>query len=417
MVPDTRAILGVWLLGGVLALAGALAYAELAALRPQAGAEYVYLREAFGPLAAFLTGWTSFVAGFSGAIAASALALADYVGRFFPLAGDARPIATLPLPFLALSVSPRALVALACIALLAGVHIRGLGPGRVVQNTLAALKVSGLLLLLVAGFSIGHVAAPPIAAVEVSSTSVGVLLALVPVMFTYSGWNAATYVAGEIRDPGRNVPLALALGTGTVIVIYMALNLLYLQALGASGLSSVQGSLLDQVAERLFSFGVGDAVALFTIISIAASVSAMTLAGPRVYYAMAQDRLFVSRAAHVHRRFHTPAAAILLQAIWSSVLVLSGTLSQLVSYTGFAVVLFSGIAVAGLFVLRWREPLADRPFKVWGYPFTPGVFVLAAVVMVANEWWNRPGSALAGTAVILAGLPVYLFYTRRRPVS
>ena len=390
LVPSPGAMIGVWLAGGALALAGAMAYAELAAVRPHAGGEYVYLRDAFGPLAAFLTGWTSFIAGFSGAIAASAVALADYVTRFVPAASHARPA-----------------IALAAIAALTLIHVRGLGPGRLVQNLLAGLKVTGIVLIVALGFSFGHgetshlTASAPVSAVPW-------LLALVPVMFSYSGWNAAAYVAEEVRDPARNVPLALGLGTLAVVVVYVALNALYLYALPVHELAAVPGGrLIDTVADRLFGSAIGNLLALFTIVSLSASVSAMVLAGPRVYFAMARDGMFVRAAGRVHPRFHTPAAAIVAQSLWSSVLVLSGTLSQLVSYTGFAVVLFSAIAVIALFVLRRHDAAEDRPFDAIGYPWAPALFVVASVVMLGNELWTNPVPTLAGSALILAGVPVY----------
>jgi basic amino acid/polyamine antiporter, APA family len=410
---DGRAMLALWLLGGAFAFMGAMAYAELAALRPRAGGEYVYLREAFGPLAAFLTGWTSFVAGFSGAIAASSVALADYVGRFVPMAGDATPLVTLPLPLAPIALSARALVALAVIAVLTGIHVRGLGPGRVVQNGLAAIKVAALLAVVAVGFAAGRGAAPTAAPQRV--TGAGMLLALVPIMFTYSGWNAATYVAEEVRSPTRNVPLALGLGTLTVVAIYLALNLLYLHALPVDELASVPGGrLIDTVAERLFGFAAGDLVAAFTIVSIAASISAMIIAGPRVYFAMARDGLFPAAAERIDPQSRVPVIAIVAQSAWSGVLVLAGSLAQLVSYTGFALVLFSGIAVAALFVLRRRAPGAPRPFKAWGYPAAPAIFVAACAVMVANDLWRNPRTSAAGLAVIAAGLPVYA-WMRRRP--
>jgi APA family basic amino acid/polyamine antiporter len=326
MVPHGAAILWVWLAGGALAFAGAMAYAELSALRPRAGGEYVYLREAYGPLAAFLTGWTSFVAGFTGAIAASAVALAGYLGRFVPAAANSTPIFTVPLPLLPLIVSPRSIVALATIAILSFIHIRGLGPGRIVQNVLAGLKVSALVAIIALGFTIGT--GSPAAITAGASVPVsGMLLALVPIMFTYSGWNAAVYVAEEVRDPGRNVPLALGLGTAAVIVIYVALNALYLYVLPVAELAALPGGrLLDVVGERLFGAGAADAIAIFTIVSLSASISAMTLAGPRVYYAMAKDGLFLPAAARVHPKYRTPAAAIVAQGLWSSILVLCGTL-------------------------------------------------------------------------------------------
>jgi APA family basic amino acid/polyamine antiporter len=406
-VPSPGPMIGVWLLGGALAFAGAMAYAELAALRPHAGGEYVYLREAYGRPLAFLTGWTSFVAGFTGAIAASAVALADYVGRFVPAAADPRPLLTVPLPWSPLVFSPRNLLALAVVAALSYIHIRGLGPGRLVQNLLAGLKVAFLVFFIAVGFSFGRGSLDRPAADAVPVTA-GWLLALVPVMFTYSGWNAAAYVAEEVRRPGRNVPLALGLGTVAVIVIYLALNLLFLYALPISELAALEsGRLIDSVAERLFGFVAGDILAVFTIVSIAASISAMVMAGPRVYYAMARDGLFVQAAERVHPRFRTPAVAIVAQAIWSGILVLSGTLSQLVSYTGFAVILFSAVAVAAVFVLRWRHPDETRPFRAWGYPVAPAVFVLASTVIVANELWRNPGTSAAGLAIIALGLPVY----------
>jgi len=407
LVPHPGVLFGVWVLGGLLSLAGAMAYAELAAARPRAGGEYVYLGEAFGRLPAFLTGWTSFVAGFSGAIAASAVGLAEYVGRFVPAAGDATPLLTLPLPFIPLVVSRKALVAISAISVLALIHVRGLGPGRLVQNTLAILKVTGLVLFVALGLSLGHGAAANLSAAGASTTASGVLLALVPIMFCYSGWNAAAYVAEEIRDPGRNVPRALALGTAAVTLIYLALNVLFVYAFPVSELGGLRGGLLGGTSDRLFTFGLADWIAAFTIVSIAASISAMTIAGPRVYFAMARDGLFFARAARVHPRFRTPAYSIAAQALWSAVLVLSGSLSQLLSYTGFAVVLFSGVAVASLFVLRWRDRRIDRPYSTWGYPVAPALFVLAAAVLVINEIASRPGSALTGLAIMAAGVPVY----------
>jgi basic amino acid/polyamine antiporter, APA family len=414
MVPHGGAILFVWFLGGALAFAGAMAYAELAALRPRAGGEYVYLRDAFGPLAAFLTGWTSFVAGFSGAIAAGALALADYVGRFVPAASSDASLLTIPIPFLPLIFSPKSLVALAAIAALSLIHMRGLGPGSFVQNILAAVKTLALVAFVALGFSLGTGDAGQVLAGE-SAPVGGMMLALIPIMFSYSGWNAAAYVAEEVRNPGRNVPLALGLGTAVVIVIYLALNALYLYAMPVTELASLGDvRLIDRSAERLFGFVAGDIIAVFTIVSLAASISAMVLAGPRVYYAMARDGMFLPGAARVHAQFHTPVSAILAQGVWSGILVLSGTLTQLVSYTGFAVVLFSGIAVSALFVLRRREPNAPRPFRAWGYPWAPAIFVLASAAMVVNEIIRNGSTALLGMVVIALGVPVYYLF-RRKP--
>lgn len=413
-VPSGWAMFGVWILGGALAFTGAMAYAELAALRPHAGGEYVYLREAYGRVAAFLSGWTSFVAGFSGAVAAGAVALADYIGRFAPAAGDRTPLLSLPLPGFPLVLTPQALVAIAVIVAVSFVHVHG--SGRLVHNLLAGLKVSAIAIFVAIGLTLGAGSFANVASTHVvASPAAGWMLALIPVMFTYSGWNAAAYVAEEIRDPGRNVPIALGAGTLTVVGIYLSLNLLYLYAMPLADLASLDGRLTDIVAERLFGFAAGNLIAMFTIVSIAASISAMVWAGPRVYYAMACDGVFLRSAGRVHPRHRTPVLAIVAQAVWSSVLVLSGTLSQLVNYTGFAVVLFSAVAVLSLFVLRFREPHAARPFRAWGYPIAPAFFVLASLTMVVYQVWNSPETSLWGLGVIVAGFPVYWLFARAQP--
>jgi APA family basic amino acid/polyamine antiporter len=425
--PNPWLFLGVWAAGGALAFMGAMAYAELAAFRPRAGGEYVYLRAAYGRLAAFLTGWTSFVAGFSGAIAASSVFLAIYLDRFIPGAGDATPLFTIPLPWVPLVFSRQALVALATIFLMSWIHLRGIGPGRVMGNILATLKVLALLMFIALGLSFGAGSASNLhdpAAAPVSLTAW--LLALIPVMFAYSGWNAASYIAEEIRDPSRNVPRALALGTAAVIAVYVLLNLLYLFVLPVGQLAKVEGSVLDVIADRLLNQMAGNVMGLVSVVSLAASISANIFAGPRVYYAMARDGFFLPSAARVHPRFRTPAAAILAQAVWSSLLVLTGSGSALTTYTGFAVILFSGVAVAALFVLRRREPDAPRPFKAWGYPIAPAIFTITSALIVINALWTdlvRPvatggswGPAAAGLVVIAMGLPVY-FLLRGRPSS
>lgn len=405
-VPNPTWFLAAWLTGGLLALAGAFAYAELAAFRPHAGGEYVYLREAYGRPAAFLTGWTSFVAGFSGAIATSAVVFAGYLGRFVPSAADATPLLTLPLGPITLTVSRQVLVALSLIALMSWIHRRGIGPGRLVGNVLASLKITALVVFVIVGFSFGHGSFSNVTAGgSIAPTSW--LLALIPVMFTYSGWNAAAYVAEEIRNPSRNVPRALAIGTGAVIMIYMALNLLYLYVLPVDELAKVPANALDFIADRLLGSIAGAVMAVIALISLSASVSAMVLVGPRVYYAMARDGLFFKQAARVHPKYRTPSVSIMAQALWSGVLLLSGTAGQLVSYTGFAVVLFAGVAVAAVFVLRWQRPDEERPFRAWGYPIAPGVFALASMLIVVNAVWRDPGPSLSGLLVMAAGVPVY----------
>ena len=416
-VPNPWLFLSTWLAGGALAFAGAMAYAELATLRPRAGGEYVYLDAAFGRVAAFLTGWTSFVAGFSGAIATSAAVLAFYLGRFVPGAASDAPLLVVPIPWVPLTVSRQTLVALGVIGLMCSIHVRGVGPGRIVGNLLAALKVTALVAFIAVGLTVGSGSAANLQAAAGPVSPASWLLALVPVMFTYAGWNAASYVAEEIRDPGRNVPLALALGTTAVVVIYLLLNVLYLYVFPVGSLAAVKGSILDVIADRLLGSRAGNVMGVVSIISLAASISAMTIAGPRVYYAMARDGVFLPAAARVHPRYRTPAISIVAQSIWSGLLVLSGGASALGRYTGFAVILFSGVAVMALFVLRSREPAAPRPFKALGYPVAPAVFVLASLLIVVNAIYRDPRPSGAGVLIILAGVPLYALFARRLPAS
>jgi len=400
-VPRPLWFLATWLAGGALAFAGAMAYAELATVRPRAGGEYVYLDAAFGRLAAFLTGWTSFVAGFSGATAASAMVFAFYLGRFMPAA----------------SVHP-SFVAIALIAAMAWIHVRGVGPGRIVGNVLAALKVTALVLFIALGFALGTGSTANLSVNAGPAHATSWLLALVPVMFTYTGWNAATYVAEEIRDPDRNLPRSLAIGTATVVAIYALLNALYLYVMPIGSLAAVRGSVLDVIADRLLGSRAGNVMGVVSLVSLAASISAMTIAGPRVYFAMARDHVFFAPAARLHPRYQTPAIAIVSQALWSSVLVVSGGADALIRYTGFAVVLFSGIAVVALFVLRSRNPNDARPFTAWGYPVVPAVFAGTMFAIVVNAISSDPVPSGAGVLIILAGVPVYaLFALRARAMT
>jgi APA family basic amino acid/polyamine antiporter len=422
-VPHPWMFLAVWVIGGVLAFAGAMAYAELAALRPRAGGEYVYLRAAYGPLAAFLTGWTSFVAGFAGAIAASAVVTVLYLDRFIPGVANATPFFTVPIPFLPLSFSRQTLVATAAVWLFAFVHIRGVGPGRVVVNVLTTLKVTALLVFIAIGFSFGVGNSENLQQAAAPVVATGWLFALIPVMFTYSGWNAAAYMAEEIRDPGRNVPLALGAGTLAVVAIYLLLNTLYLYVMPVGELAAVRGSVLDVVADKLLGVQAGHIMGVVSIISLAAGINAWTFVGPRVYYAMARDGVFFPSAARVHAKYKTPAASIVAQALFATVLILTGSLDKLTTYVGFAITLFAGIAVAAVFVLRAREPEAPRPFKALGYPIAPAIFVLASALIVLNALWsdlvipvvrNQPwGPTAVGVLVIAAGLPLYFLFARR----
>ena len=416
-IPDAPWFLAAWVGGGVLAFMGAMAYAELAALRPKAGGEYVYLREAFGPLAGFLTGWTSFVAGFSGAMAASAVFLIVTLNRFIPGIADDTPLLAIPIPGLssAVTFSTHTFAASAVIIIAALIHIRGVGPGRIASNVLTTLKIVSLVVFIGFGLTAGTGTPANVTQSAGPVTTTGLLFAFIPIMFTYSGWNAASYMAEEIRDPGRNVPRALLMGTVIVIAVYALINVLYLYVIPINELATLGGrSILDVVGDRLLGERAGDIMAIVAIISLAAGINAWTFAGPRVYFAMARDNAFFKSAARVHPKYKTPAASIVAQALLAILLVLTGSLDSIANYVGFAITLFAGTAVAAVFVLRAREPHAPRPFKALGYPWTPAIFVVVSFAIVVNSFYSDPRVSVVGSLIILAGIPLYYFFRSRR---
>ena len=416
-IPDATWFLLAWVGGGILAFMGAMAYAELATMRPKAGGEYVYLREAFGPLAGFLTGWTSFVAGFSGAMAASAVFLIITLDRFIPGVANGTPLLAIPLPLVSTSVtfSIHTLAASAVIIVAALIHIRGVGPGRIASNVLTTLKIVALVVFIGFGLTAGTGSPSNLTQSAGSVTMTGFLFAFIPVMFTYSGWNAASYMAEEIRDPGRNVPKALLMGTVGVIAIYLLINVLYLYVIPIGELATLGGkSVLDVVGDRLLGERAGNILAIVAIVSLAAGINAWTFAGPRVYFAMARDNAFFKSAGRVHPTYKTPAASIVAQAVLAIVLILTGSLDSIANYVGFAITLFAGTAVAAVFVLRAREPNAPRPFKALGYPWTPAIFVIVSAAIVVNAVYSDPRVTGMGILIILAGIPLYFFFTRKR---
>jgi basic amino acid/polyamine antiporter, APA family len=416
-LPDATWFLLAWAAGGVLAFMGAMAYAELATMRPKAGGEYVYLREAFGPLAGFLTGWTSFVAGFSGAMAASAVFLIVTLDRFIPGVANSTPLLAIPIPLTssAVTFSIHTLAASAVIIVAALIHIRGVGPGRIASNLLTTLKIVALVVFIAFGLTAGTGSPSNLTQSAGPVTVTGWLFAFIPVMFTYSGWNAASYMAEEIRDPGRNVPRALLMGTVGVIAIYLLMNVLYLYVIPIGELATLGGkSVLDVVGDRLLGQRAGDIMAVVAIVSLAAGINAWTFAGPRVYFAMARDNAFFKSAARLHPKYKTPAASIVAQAAFAILLVLTGSLDSIANYVGFAITLFAGTAVAAVFVLRAREPNAPRPFKALGYPWTPAIFVIVSLAIVLNAFYTDPRLNGLGMLIILAGIPLYFFFTRRR---
>jgi len=393
-LPSVPLIFLVWSVTGLLSFFGALAYAELGAMMPDTGGQYVYLREAYGPLGGFLSGWASFLVMQSGSIATLAAGFAIYLSYFIPL-------------------SPMA-AKMASVALIAGltiVNYRGVTLGAAVQRTFTFLKLAGLGIIVISAFLVPqHVAAPP-APVAGAFSWAHFGVAMIACLWAYEGWNCVSCVAGEVRRPERNLLFALALGTAALIAVYLAANVAYLRVLGVPAIAATDRVAAKSAEVTLGSLG-GTLVSLTVLISIAGACNGSILTFPRIYFAQARDGLFFKPVGSVHPRFETPHLAIAVQGVWSAVLALSGSYELLFSYVIFAAWIFYGMAVLGVIVLRRKKPDLPRPYKMWGYPVTPVAFAGVSFWFVINTIITTPKSSLIGLALVAAGIPVYYIWRK-----
>ncbi len=403
-----------WVVGGVLAMAGALCYAELGAAIPEAGAEYVYLRDTYGPALGFMSAFVSLVAGFSAPIAAAAKSLVRYARPLVPVLG-AENARWGPLLI-------EDLAAIVLVWLLVAVHLRGHRGGFGFNDAMTLLKVIGITGMIVAAIAFGRGELAFVFAVSPRFGHIvehGELLSalatsLVFVMFCYSGWNASAYVASELREPQRDLPRSLLLGTGLVVALYLGLNVVYFYGAGVDGLAGRVE--VGQIAARELFGPTGAAiVSAILIVSILASASAMTIAGPRVYYAFGRDFPPVSGLARVDGATGAPTRALLLQGAVTSAVIVSGRVDQIQQYAGFTLTLFASLAVSCVIVLRRRRPELARPFRTWGYPFTPLLFLLLSLWMMVWAFRGRPvESTLALATVAIGGLAFVTVRARTR---
>lgn len=395
-------MIGLWLFGGLVALCGALSYGELGAAFPQAGGEYAFLSRLYHPVLGFLSGWVSFFVGFSAPIAASAIGFSEYLTRAFPglLAGPAGPAAM------------KKLFAVLIIAAFTFLHTRGLEAGARVQNALTGLKVLLVVGLVAAGFAVGRgsfshlAAAAPFRFDFAGLKTMG--LALMWIMFAYSGWNASAYVGSEVRDPSRNLPRSLLLGTGIVTLLYAALNLFYVYAIRPADMEGVI-SIAGLAAGNLFGSSAETALSLLISFALFSSLSAYLILGPRVYYSMARDGIFPRSIAYVDPKCAVPTRSIVLQGAIAGAMVFFGTFDQLLTYMGFSLGIFPLLAVLGVFKLRRSGRSAVR---LPGYPVAPSLYLLIGASILVLSFLERPKESLVAVATALAGIPVYLFFKR-----
>ena len=388
----------VWAVGGLLSLLGALTYAELAAMKPESGGIYIYIRDAFGSFLAFLYGWALFLVIGSATVATLAVAFASYLRELVPLS----PLAAKG-------------VAVGMIAVLAIVNALGTRRSANLQNWTTAIKVIAILvmsvLLIAGGRAFGDVeVAPPGGE---TSLLLGVGAAMLGVLWAYEGWHFVTFSAGEVVDPQRNFPRGIIIGTAALIGIYLLANVAYVAALGMSRSMSSE-RIASEAVTAIVGPGAGKLVAVAILVSMFSAANATVLCGTRVYYAMAQDGLFFKRMAAIHPRWKTPAFAIVASCAWAAVLAASGSFEQLLTYVVFVGWAFYSLGAASIFWYRRRAANAARPFSVPGYPWTPWLFIVMGAVVVVNTVWLQPGRAAVGIGLVALGVPVYWFWKQRK---
>ncbi|MDH7512478.1 MAG: amino acid permease [Clostridiales bacterium] len=389
-------MLSLWAVGGLIALCGALSYGELGAAMPRAGGEYAFLSRLFHPLFGFLSGWVSFFAGFSAPIAASAIGFSEYLTRAFP---------GLPGP-------GKKFYSILVILVFTFVHSRGIEVGARVQNFLTLLKVGLILGLVIFGFSIGegsldHLSGGDVFEFDFSGwKTIG--LSLMWIMFAYSGWNSSAYIGSEVRNPKRNLPRSLILGTGIVLILYLGLNLFYVYAVPPGEMAGVI-SIGGLAAGNLFGKSFESTLSLLISFALFSSLSAFLILGPRVYYAMACDRCFFPFASDVHSRFKVPSKSIFLQGLIASLMVLFGTFDQILTYMGFSLGIFPLLSVIGVFKVR---RLKLSPYRLPGFPVVPVFYVLAGAAILVLGFFERPVESGIALAMAAVGIPVYIIFRK-----
>jgi len=408
-------VIGIWVAGAVIAVAGCLCYSELGVNLPASGGEYVFLREAWGPVWGFLSGWISFFAGFSAPIAAAALAFSEYFAHFFPAFAISHGSVHAAHGWI--HAGPGQWLAVGIVAAFSLLNMVGLRPAARVQNALTVLKLGVLVLFLALAFGVGQGGLTHFSAVAARTSSHSLpaqfAVSLVFVMFAYSGWNAATYVAGEVKSPERTIPVALVVGTLSVATLYVLLNVAFVYALPLEQMKGVV-AIGEACASALFGAHGGNLFSAVMSVGLLSCVSAMVIAGPRVYFAMAADGCFFPSAARLHPRWNTPVHAVLFQLIATALMILTGTFEGLIYYIGFALIFFAALAVAGLVRLRRRPEWKRLPSVNRVYPLAPGLFIAASTWMLLYTASLKPRESGLGLATILAGAALYYWRFRRK---
>jgi basic amino acid/polyamine antiporter, APA family len=414
-LPSPGGVLLVWVLGGLLALTGALSCAELSASLPYAGGDYIYIREAYGRLVGFLSGWSSFLVTFSGAIAFLAVGFNGFMSFFFPVLGSNDALFSANVLGLSILGTVGNLFSMLVVLLISGLHCLGVRQGTVTQNILTTLKIGALLGIILLGVLFGRGDTShfnPLFDWQMIGNFSVFAAAFIPAIFAYSGWNAVIYIAGEVKEPEKNLPKALLWANLLVISLYLAVNVVYIYGVPVT---EMKGALrVSEVATTaLFGYQTSAWITGIITVSILGALNVVTMLGPRIYYAMARDGVFFKRLAQIHPTFGTPTSAIILQALWACFLILTGTFGTLFTYVSVIITLFSALTVGSVIVLRYRRPELNRPYKLWGYPLVPILFIVAHIWIVWGSVTEKPFESLVGLFIVCLGIPAYLIWQIR----
>jgi APA family basic amino acid/polyamine antiporter len=412
-LPHPGLILLAWIGGGLFTLAGALTYAELGALYPRAGGQYHFLRETYGLFWGFLFGWAAFLVIMSGGIATLAVGFGEYLGAFLPFFSTGHVLFQVPLGHWAWVVSGGQLAACLAIILLSAINYLGVKEGAAVQNVITVVKIGSIVGLIGFGLAVSGPVAPRLTAPLPQGgviTAFGV--AMIAVAWSYDGWYAVTNLGGEMRRPQRDLPLGLIGGTLVLTLLYTAVNLVYLRALPVEAMG-LTGRIGEAAARVLFGPSGGRLITAAVLLSTFGCISSTILYAARIYLPMAQDGVFFPSLARIHPRYLTPSTCIVAQGAWASLLTFSGTYEQLYTYVVFAVVLFHAATGAAVIVLRKTRPDLPRPYRTWGYPVVPLLFVLCSLALAANTLLEKPVESLIGLGILGLGLPAFLWWRRQ----
>ncbi len=411
----------VWVLGGIITLTGALSFAELAGMFPKAGGQFIYLKEAYGDWSGFLFGWAFFWVIMCGGIAALAVGFSEYMGYFFPGVSNQSILFRTEIGGLPYSLSVGQFIAVGSIIILSAINYFGIKSGVFVQNVFVFLRIASIAVLVGFGWLIGRKSGMvnwasffQTGGSSFAWKSLG--LALFAVLWTYDGWYAVNCTASEVKKPEKTIPLSLMLGTGIVVLVYLLVNSVYLAALPVEKMSDV-ARVGELAATALFGQQAAALIAGAITVAIFGCLAATVLYGPRVYYAMSEAGLFFRSMMFIHPRFRVPTRAIVWQGVWASILCLSGTYQTLYEFVVFALVLFFAATGAAIFVLRINKPDLPRPYKTWGYPVVPLVFVLINLIVFVNSIYSQPRESFIGLLIILAGVPAFVYWRKKLHIA